>query len=55
MAYISDRDKDVFANADKTAASNFTEAELTEIHAIALRLREILDTSIDREQRAFDK
>lgn len=54
MAYISDRDKDVFSNAEKTGANNFTEAELSEIHTMALRLREILDASIGRGQASFE-
>ena len=54
MSYITDSDKDVFSNAAKTGANNFTQQELFEIHSFAVRLNEILNESIQRQQKSFE-
>ena len=51
MGRISDLDKNVFAEAASRGDNNFTPNELSEFHAIALRVREILDTSKTRQER----
>jgi hypothetical protein len=48
MTYVSDKDRDVFSNVAKTVADNFVTDELREIHEMAVRLRQILDASINR-------
>jgi hypothetical protein len=49
MARIPDIDRDVFSNIEKTISDRFTEDELTEIHGIALILKQILKAVIARE------
>lgn len=53
MASISDGDRIVFSNAEKTIADNFTDQELIEIGRMASRLKEILKASRDRQQESF--
>lgn len=55
MASINDRDRDAFSNAEKTVADNFTAEELREINEMAVRLRQILKASIDREQESLKR
>lgn len=55
MPRISDIDKDVFADAAQTGADNFNTLELFEIHSIAVRIRQILDASITRQQESLAK
>lgn len=55
MASISDSDRDVFSNAEKTVADNFTAEELQEISRMAARLRQILKASIDRQEDSLNR
>lgn len=55
MASISDSDRDVFSNAEKTVADNFTGEELQEISRMAARLRQILKASIDRQEESLNR
>lgn len=52
MTSIRDSDRAVFLNAEKTVADNFTTEELQEIGQMAVRLSEILQASIDRQQES---
>jgi hypothetical protein len=48
MARITDKDKDVFSNAEKTISDRFTEYEVKRIHEMALELNAILDSMKSR-------
>jgi hypothetical protein len=49
MAEMPNIDWNIFLNAAKTITDRFTDNELVEIHALALRLDEILKAAAERE------
>jgi hypothetical protein len=53
MSRISDKDKSVFSEAEKTITDNFTSEELLRISAMSMELRNILDAALKRQQDSF--
>jgi hypothetical protein len=53
MARISDKDKSVFSEAEKTITDNFTSEELLRISAMSKELRNILVAALKRQQDSF--
>jgi hypothetical protein len=49
MAGIPDIDRNVFSNIEKTISDRFTEDELNKIHEMAVKLKQILNAVITRE------
>ncbi len=49
MGELPNIDWNIFLNAAKTISDNFTEAELKEVHELALRLDRVLKTVAARE------
>jgi hypothetical protein len=55
MSRMSDVDMSVFSDAYKTTLDDFTDAEQTEIRAIASRLRQVLEAAKKRDQERVNK
>jgi hypothetical protein len=49
MAKISDKDRDVFSNMERTYSELFTDSEIVEIHKMAIDLETKRQAVIERE------
>jgi hypothetical protein len=55
MAAISNKDRDVFKDAEAQFLDNFTDAEISDIHGMAERLKAILDAAKKRYMEGITK